>query len=104
MTEEFNEIKCEFCDKIFTTKSNLIYHQKNTRSCLEKQGKKKKYICNFCERQLSTNDRLLSHLNKCKEKIKIKELELKIKELELKIKELETLNKQKDVLIMSIFG
>ena len=91
MSESSKEIKCEFCNKNFTNKSNLIYHQKNTRSCLEKQGKKSLiYVCNFCERKLSTNERLVSHLNICKGKIKVKNEEnQKENQYKLKIKELE---------------
>jgi hypothetical protein len=100
MSEESKEIKCQFCDKFFTTKSNLTYHQKNTISCLEKQGKKKKHVCNFCNKELTTNERLISHLNVCKGKEKMKDLDDIIKrerEYKLKIKELEdTRNNEKE--------
>ena len=30
---------CEYCDKSFSTKSNLSYHQKTDKYCLDKQKK-----------------------------------------------------------------
>lgn len=34
-----NDLICQFCNTNFKRKYNLIFHQKNTKSCLEKQGK-----------------------------------------------------------------
>jgi len=57
---------CNFCDKIFTNKYNLLAHQKTTKSCLEKQGlKNKEYKCEHCSKIFITNKRFVSHIEKC---------------------------------------
>ena len=62
---------CEFCTKIFTNKSNLLAHQKTTKSCLEKQGiKNEDYRCEHCSKLLSNHKRLLTHIDICKLKTK----------------------------------
>ena len=41
--------KCEYCEKLFSTKSNLINHQKTAKFCLDKRETEyKEYIC-ICE-------------------------------------------------------
>ena len=57
---------CNFCNKIFTNKYNLLAHQKTTKSCLEKQGlKNKEYECEHCSKIFITNKRFISHIEKC---------------------------------------
>jgi len=72
---------CEFCDGEFTTKSNMVYHQKNTKYCLEKQGIKggKKFECEYCESILSSEKRLKTHYLIC-DKYTIDKIEKKYKE------------------------
>jgi len=72
---------CEFCKKEFTTKSNLLSHQRTTKYCLEIQGKN---IENF-----KKTKNLKKHYNSCKLKeqklIKEKthiEYDMKIKSIE----------------------
>ena len=67
---------CEFCNKEFTMKGNMISHQKTTKYCLEKQGKNlpENFKCDYCERIFTLKNNLNDHISICKEK-KIKEAE-----------------------------
>ena len=69
---------CEFCDKEFTMKGNLLAHQKTTKYCLEKQGKTvtDDFRCNYCNKNFTLKNNLNDHLSVCKEK-PIKEYEEK---------------------------
>ena len=71
---------CEFCEGEFTTKSNMSYHQKNTRYCLEKQGINggKKFNCEYCKGVLSSEKRLKTHYLIC-EQYSIDKIEQKYK-------------------------
>lgn len=85
-----NELRCSFCDKEFKSKSSLDFHQKNTKSCLEKQGKiNDNYKCQHCNKILSTLTRLNTHIDVCKVKLnkKNEEKEDYIKSLEKENKE-----------------
>ncbi len=65
-----DNLKCEFCNFEFKSKSNLVYHQKNTKSCLAKQGKINiSNKCMYCEKILTTTTRLNTHMSICKDKI-----------------------------------
>jgi hypothetical protein len=62
---------CNFCNKSFKNKFTLLTHQKTTKSCLEKQGiKNDEYKCDYCLKILTTNTRLISHMDICKLKNK----------------------------------
>ena len=67
-------MNCEFCQKEFSIKSSLIYHQKTAKYCLEKQGKSTdQYKCSDCQKSFSTQYRLNDHQNiSCKLKDKSK--------------------------------
>jgi len=65
---------CDFCNKSFATKSNLKYHQKVAKYCLELQGKKevaKVHHCTFCSKEFLNIYTLQDHNLICKEKKKI---------------------------------
>jgi len=70
---------CEFCNKSFSTKSNLFHHQKTAKFCLDLQGKsdEKTIECDFCFKKFTVIYTLKDHITVCKEKIK-KERELHI--------------------------
>ena len=86
---------CEFCEKEFSTKSSLTYHQKTAKYCLEKQGKSnEKYKCCHCEKFFTTHQRAIDHQNKsCKLKDKSKHE----KEIESIKEELATYKKQEKI-------
>jgi hypothetical protein len=108
-----NDIKeslmCNYCNKNFSTKSNLNHHQKTAKFCLNSQGiNDNTFKCSYCLKILSTNSRLNTHLSICKkkieeerklkenEKIKKKENNYKLKEYENKLKEYESKLKEKE--------
>jgi hypothetical protein len=65
-------IECEFCQKHFSTKSNLSLHKRTAKFCLEKQGKKNTTNkCEFCKEVFSHKQRLLTHNEICKARIEI---------------------------------
>jgi KilA-N domain/Meiotically up-regulated gene 113 len=65
-------MECEFCKKTFSTKPNLVAHQKTTKYCLEIQGKTNTlFKCEYCEKYFTCNQRLNEHVNNiCKIKYK----------------------------------
>ena len=86
---------CNFCNKSFKNKTTLHTHQKTAKFCLEKQGiKNNEYKCEHCDKILTTQARLITHINTCKIKDD-KEIKKYKDIIEQKKKEL----KQKDILI-----
>jgi hypothetical protein len=76
--------KCKFCDKSFSTKTNLTYHQKTAKYCLKKQNvSSDKFQCEECLKYFSNKSNFERHKESCeyntvkpyKEKIKILENE-----------------------------
>ena len=66
-----SDYKCEFCNKYYSSKNNLLNHQKTTLKCLEKQNKVASIIfaCKFCNKTFTINQSLEYHLeNTCKKK------------------------------------
>ena len=62
-------MECNFCKKTFISKNVLDHHQRTAKYCLKIQGKNEtNYECEYCNKFLSTNERLLTHLNVCKSK------------------------------------
>ena len=65
---------CEYCNKEFKSISNLNYHKKTVKYCLDIQNKnnivteEKKYECNICNKKFNRNHHLEIHFFKCKEK------------------------------------
>ena len=80
---------CEFCKKTFSSKSNLVAHQKSTKYCLELQGKTNNdFLCQHCSRTFTLYKTLTEHVNVCKKK-QIKQEEEKNNEYEKMVKKLE---------------
>lgn len=54
----------QFCNKTFTTDSNLKQHQRKTKYCLKIQGVKPEniYICKYCDKQFNHKNVYYSHL------------------------------------------
>ena len=105
--------ECEYCKQVFNNKYTLGQHQKTAKYCLSLQGViNTSFICNHCNKNLSTNDKLNAHYQSCKELRKkiqddiqhthlthIKKLEAEI--IELKQVEKENIKKiieEKDIL------
>jgi len=66
------ELKCEFCDKSFSNKSNLNYHKKNNKKCQSIKVQNRNNVdsilssCEFCNKIFRD---LNSHYKTCKKKI-----------------------------------
>ena len=62
-------MECEFCEKVFSNKTNLKRHQKTVASCLELKGKTLiGYICDYCNGSYAEKSGLNRHLLSCKVK------------------------------------
>jgi D-lyxose ketol-isomerase len=67
---------CQFCNKEFSTKITLYQHQQKAKYCLTLQGvTNSNYQCDYCEKILSTHERLITHINACKIKQKKDEID-----------------------------
>ena len=64
-------MNCEFCNKKFSNRGNLNYHQKTAKFCLALRDETnyKKYMCKFCETSFTRIDNLQTHQETCKQKI-----------------------------------
>ena len=87
---------CEFCKKIFTTKGNLITHQKSAKYCISIRNESlpTKYTCTYCDKDFVPRC-FDNHMKNCtvrkeKENISLKSenqsLKIKIAELETTVK------------------
>jgi hypothetical protein len=94
-------IVCEFCDKTFTTKGNLVKHQKSAKYCIEIRLKKgenideiKEFKCNYCDKKFTDKNNVTKHQMNCNYKFiqEIEELNNKIIGKDNKITELESEN------------
>jgi uncharacterized C2H2 Zn-finger protein len=96
MSTNENIFVCEFCKKEYTSISNLKYHQKNTKFCLELQSQQANLKCEYCDKVFSTSKYLKQHSNHCKIyriyqeneslKIKISEYQVKLDKQEIECK------------------
>jgi hypothetical protein len=96
-------MECDFCNKLFSTKPNLVAHQKTAKYCLEIQGKTNdQFKCRYCEKVFTCQQRLIDHTEsscKMKDKTNYEQEILKIKEEFLLYKKQEKIrSKEKDVL------
>ena len=65
-------MQCEFCKKDFSTKTNMLVHQKNAKYCLDIQGKENKnFECEYCKRSFTSQQTVNEHFHTCREKQKI---------------------------------
>ena len=91
-------MECEFCKKVFTTKSNLCLHQRKATYCLKIQEKTPEisYACSYCSKIFNRKDsfdvHLTGHLTD-PVTVKIKEDNIKMEE---EIKQLKMKLDQKD--------
>jgi hypothetical protein len=98
--------ECQFCKSKLTTKSNLTFHQKNNKKCLDIQKSKSIEVkselkeCDFCNKKFNITN-INRHLSSCKVKkdseyenmkIQIKNTETEIKNMKFQINELEEIN------------
>lgn len=100
-------MECQFCEKIISTKGNLNYHQKTSKTCLKIQQKKSERDieidltnCDYCNKSFSTQN---FRKHSCKNKIifetkKEKDLEFQriLEKKDLEIQKLQTEIKLKD--------
>lgn len=83
-------MNCDFCNKSFSTKSNLLTHQKTAKYCLDLQGKENNdFICKNCNRTFTANKILVDHIQVCKERLR-KEKDEKEQDYTKTIRKLET--------------
>lgn len=105
-------MECEFCHNVFSTKPNLMHHQRTAKYCLKLRNDIKpiEFKCHICNKVYTSNYRLASHLTKCMKNSKellelrnenqtlkneniilysqLKDKEVHIKELEKQIQEI----------------
>lgn len=93
------EYKCQFCDKIFSTKSNLNCHIKTAKICINNRNDNKveikSHTCEHCEKKFTTKNKLNNHISICSEYINKK----KHNELMSQIRDKNFLLEQKDLQI-----
>ena len=106
------ELKCEFCNKSFSNKSNLKYHMRTNKTCQIIQHQNDIINCEFCNK-VFTEHTIVTHNKNCKKRLneEIKRLQIEKdeeikklksenfekveenKKLQMRIVELETENK-----------
>jgi hypothetical protein len=72
--KEPENIKCIYCNNLFSNKNILKSHQQNAKYCLVLQGKicknEKSLNCNICNKTLSSKKNLENHIKICQKKDK----------------------------------
>ena len=75
---------CQYCEKHFSTKSNLLKHQQTVKSCIKlQQGSKSEFICTGCSKTLCSKFRLQTHYQICEKyqaTDKIRQLEIMLEQ------------------------
>jgi len=83
--------ECEYCEKNFSTKSNLTHHQKTAKLCLEKQNIISDFKCIECLKTFNSKYNLERHKKTCNYNLvlpyKIENNSLKIENNGLKIQD-----------------
>jgi uncharacterized C2H2 Zn-finger protein len=72
---------CEFCHQFYSSKSNLLAHQKRTKKCLSLQNKdfKELFECQKCSKVLTSKKNYNEHISKCSNTMEQKYNELETK-------------------------
>ncbi len=88
---------CEYCKNSYYDKSTLVKHQKTSKFCIKIQNENiniNKFICNFCNKELSTKQSLDRHIKVCKSKKNNEDNEIKklLNELHNEIKDIKNSN------------
>jgi hypothetical protein len=100
------ENKCQYCYTVLSSKGNLQTHQKRAKKCLKIQEINKSpnvddlFICEICNKNLTSKQRYNEHIEKCNEKQEIKRLKAEIKKLQEKNTRLE-INYEKTKILLT---
>jgi hypothetical protein len=80
-------VTCEFCKKDFINKSNLIYHQKTAKYCLEIQEKEvqEEFVCSDCNKSFVSKYSFIRHTKSCQLKREEENKDEKIEKLEKEV-------------------
>jgi chromosome segregation ATPase len=66
--------KCQYCQKDFSTKTNLNKHQKTTQYCLDIQQKESdSFKCDYCNKEFNLKANFNRHTDICKAKKNLEE-------------------------------
>ena len=94
-------MECNFCKKIFSSKSSLNNHQKTTKYCLniQNKGDVNNFSCQHCNKCFTVKKTFVTHLKTCKKlEAELKEKKSNEKEyinkIEQQLKELKEYNKE----------
>ncbi len=63
------QYECAWCNKMFTTKYNLIVHENTAKYCIEQRETRSLFSCNGCDKKISTMFALKRHTAVCKDAI-----------------------------------